>query len=144
MSAQLNQKQRALAVAFTVLGCLLILFFGLRAAHAFRKFGGRIPPPHTRPPGEVETDVERIREWMTVPFISRMYGVPEEILFDALGIPAEGNRKKSLEELNKKYYPQSDGIVEEIVKAAILAHQTTPMPDPPPMPNAPPAPLPAP
>lgn len=131
-----SKTKRALVAGFTVLGCLFILFFGLRAFHAFKKIGG--PPPPQRTPGEVETDVERIRDWMTVPFIARMYGVPEEILFDALGIPEEGNHKKSLEELNKKYYPQSDGIVEEILKKTILTHR------PPHVPDAPPTPKPAP
>jgi hypothetical protein len=138
MSTNANPKQRMLIVVFTILGCILILFFGMRTLHAFKKFNGHRPPQPS--PGEVETDVERIRDWMTVPFISRMYGVPEEIIFDALGIPEEGNRKKSLEELEKKYYPNSKGVVIEIVKTTILAHQTPPMPDAPPMPDSPPTP----
>jgi hypothetical protein len=137
-----SNTKRILVTGLTLFGCLLIFFFGLRAVHAFRKFGGT--PPPQRPSGEVETDVERIRDWMTVPFIARMYGVPEETLFDALGIPEEGNRKKSLEELNKKYYPQSDGMVEEIIKTTILTHRPPPAPDSPPVPDAPPTPSPPP
>ena len=133
MTERSNTK-RILVTGLTLFGCLLIFFFGLRAVHAFRKFGGT--PPPQRPSGEVETDVERIRDWMTVPFIARMYGVPEETLFEALEIPEEGNRKKSLEELEKKYYPNSKGTVIEIVKATILAHPPPPTPDSPPMPDA--------
>jgi hypothetical protein len=133
-----SNTKRILVTGLTLFGCLLIFFFGLRAVHAFRKFGGT--PPPQRPSGEVETDVERIRDWMTVPFIARMYGVPEETLFEALEIPEEGNRKKSLEELEKKYYPNSKGTVIEIVKATILAHPPPPTPDSPPMPDAPPSP----
>jgi hypothetical protein len=124
-----SKTKRAVVAGFTILGCLFILFFGLRAFHAFKKFGG--PPPPQRTPGEVETDVERIRDWMTVPFIARMYGVPEDILFDALEIPVEGNRRKSLEDINRIYFPQSDGLPEQIIKAAILAHQPPPTPVPP-------------
>jgi len=113
----------------TILGCLFVLFFGMRALHAFRKFGGPPPPPHTR--GEIETDVEKIRDWMTIPFISRMYDVPDDFLFEAVGIPREGNFKKSLEQLNKEYFPQTDGLVMDVVKAAILAHQAPGMPDTP-------------
>lgn len=80
------------------------------------------------PTGEVETDVEQIRDWMTIPFISRMYGVPEKILFDAIGISPEGNHKKSIEELDEEYFPEADGYIIERVKAAILAHQSPPMP----------------
>lgn len=127
--AERSKIKRALIVAFTVLGCLFILFFGLRAFHAFRKFGG--PPPPPRQYDEIETDVERIRDWMTIPFIARTYGVSEEILFGALGIPKEGNRRKSLEELDKLYFPQSIGLAEQLVKAAILAHQPPPEAVPP-------------
>jgi hypothetical protein len=69
---------------------------------------------------------------MTVPFISRMYDVPEEVLFDALESRHEGNHKKSLEELNDEFFPEADGLAERItVKAAILAHQPPPTPVPP-------------
>jgi hypothetical protein len=124
-----KRKQQALFIALTILGCLFVLFFGMRALHAFRKFGGPPPPPHTR--GEIETDVEKIRDWMTIPFISRMYGVPEKILFEAIDIPPDRNYKKSIEELNKEYFPTVDGFIIEQIKVAILAHQSTGMPDTP-------------
>ena len=127
MSMHTNSKQRVLIIILTNFGCLLILFFGLRAFHAFKKFN-RHPPPA---PGQIETDAERIRDWMTVPFVSRMYGISEEILFDALEIPGQGNRSKSLEELNDRFFPQADGLVMQIVKAAVLAHQSPPTPIPP-------------
>jgi hypothetical protein len=134
-----HRKQRLLVAGITVLGCLLIAFFGVRALHAFKKFGGHLPPP---PAGEIETDVGQIREWMTVPFIARAYGVPGEILFDALGIPPQGNHKKSLKELNEEYHPEADGYVIETVKSAILSHQTPPPPAPPTQPDSQPAPAP--
>lgn len=134
-----SKIKRAVIIALNILGCLLILVFGLRALHAFRKFSGSPHPPPSSP-GEVETDVERIRDWMTVPFIAHMYGVPAEILFEALGIPEEGNRKKNLGTLNREYFPQSDGRVEKIVKDAILAHQSPPTPEAPTLPDAKPTP----
>jgi hypothetical protein len=135
MSTQDNSKQRAsIIVVMIILGCLFIAFFGLRAFHAFKKFNG-YPPPADK----IETDVERIRDWMTVPFIARMYDVPEEVIFDALGIPPQGNRKKSLEELDDEFFPEADGLAERIVKAAVLAHHPPPTPVPPltPMPPSP-------
>jgi len=114
-------------IALVLLGVVVIIFFGMRAMHAFRKFNGHRPPP----PGKVETDVELIREWMTVPFISRMYHVPDEIIFKALEISPKNNRDKSLEDLNQEYYSKADGLVLEIVKATILANQPPPTPVPP-------------
>ena len=118
-------RLRTLIFVLIFIGGVIVGFFGLRTLHAFREFGGHRPPP---PPSVaetegIETDVELIREWMTIPFISKMYHVPPNVLFDALGIPASKNREKSLKRLNREYFPQADGIVLEKVKAAVLANQ---------------------
>jgi hypothetical protein len=115
-------RLRTLIFVLIFIGGLIVGFFGLRTLHAFREFGGHRPPP---PPSVaeaegIETDVELIREWMTIPFISKMYHVPPNVLFDALGIPANKNREKSLKQLNREYFPQADGIVVEKIKAAVL------------------------
>ena len=115
-------RLRTLIFVLIFIGGLIVGFFGLRTLHAFREFGGHRPPP---PPSVaeaegIETDVELIREWMTIPFISKMYHVPANVLFDALGIPANKNREKSLKQLNREYFPQADGIVMEKIKAAVL------------------------
>ncbi len=123
MSTPVNSKQRTLVIVLTILGCMLIAFFGLRVFRAFMKFGGHRPPPPSEP-AEIETDVELIRDWMTVSFIARTYYVPEPLIFDALGISPRDNHEKSLKEINEEYFPEQDGIVLELVKATILAHQT--------------------
>ena len=117
-------RQRALITGFILFGIVIVGFFGLRTVHAFRKFRGHHPPP--LPPAEsqqIETDVDLIRDWMTIPYISRTYQVPRKLLFDALGIPPRGNEEKSLAQLNEEYSPQAPGIVMEVVKAAIRANQ---------------------
>jgi hypothetical protein len=119
-----SPQQRALVIGFIFLGILFTAFFGMRAAHAFRKFNGH-GPPH---PGKVETDVELIRDWMTVPFISRMYHVPEEIIFEALEISPKNNRDKSLKDLNQEFFPDQDEFVVGLVKATVLAHLPPPTP----------------
>jgi len=124
-----NPKQRNLVTGLIILGLLLVIFFGLRTALAFRQFREHRPPPPfaTKP---IETDVNLIRDWMTVPFISKMYRVRPHILFDALEIPEQENREKSLRQLNEEYYPQAEGIVLEKVKAAVRAAITNrPQPD---------------
>jgi hypothetical protein len=116
-------RLRTLIFVLIFMGGVIVGFFGLRTLHAFREFGGHRPPP---PPSvaeaeRIETDVELIREWMTIPFISKMFHVPPNVLFETLGIPANKNREKSLKRLNREYFPQADGIVLEKVKAAVLA-----------------------
>ena len=124
-SPKAKPPQLKLVLAFLTLGLIFIAFFGLRVAHAFKKFNGHRPPP----PGKVETDIELIRDWMTIPFISRTYFVPEDIIFDALHIPPNGNRDKSLNDLNREYYPNETGLVLDLVKMTIAAHQPPPTPD---------------
>jgi len=117
MFSKANPKQRALVIGLIILGILFTIFFGIRAVHAYKKFNGHRPPP----PGKVETDVELIREWMTVSFISKMYRVPEKEIFDALNISPLGTQDKSLKDLNNDYYPDKDGFVMETVQATITA-----------------------
>ena len=128
MSATPPKKQRVLVIGLIALGILFTAFFGMRAFHAYKQFNGhRLPPPGR--PGKVETDVEFIRNWMTVPFIAELYRVPEPALFDALKIPPDKeNREKSLRELNRKYYPDADGFVLETVKATVTKLQPPPTP----------------
>lgn len=121
MSTTGSTKQRSLIIILIILGCLLVAFFGLRAFHAFKKFNGHRPPPPAS--AEIETDVELIRDWMTIPFIARTYWVPEKEIFDALGISPKGNREKSLKEINEEYFPKQDGLAIVLVKTAVLAHQ---------------------
>jgi len=116
-------RLRALIFVMIFIGVLIVGFFGLRTLRAFRGFREHRPPP---PPSaadaeRIETDVELIRDWMTLPFIAKMYHVRPHVLFESLGIPEQGNREKSLQQLNEEYYPESDGIVLEKVKAAVLA-----------------------
>ena len=125
MSAQGNSKQRILFIALSILGVMLILFFGLRALRAFKKFDGHRPPPMAE---ELQTDVNDIEDWMTIPFISHNYCVPPDILFDALSINEKENHKKSLKQLNDEFYAEQDGYVIETVRATILAHQPPPTP----------------
>ena len=123
-------RQRVLISALILFGIVIAGFFGLRTFLAFRSFSAHQPPP--LPPADsqsIETDVALIRDWMTIPYISRTYNVPTKLLFDALGIPSRGNEEKSLAQLNEAYSPQAPGIVLEVVKGAIRAYQPPPTPE---------------
>jgi hypothetical protein len=124
MFAQANHRQRVFVIGLIIFGILFTIFFGMRAFHAFKRFDGHRPPP----PGKVETDVELIRDWMTVSFISKTYRVPERDIFDALNVSPLGSRDKNLKALNNDYYPDKDGFVLDTVKATILAFQASHLP----------------
>ena len=115
----MQKKQKILITTLIVLGILLVIFFGLRAFRPFKELRGHRPPP-----GEIETDVTLIRDWMTIPYIAQRYFVPGEKLYKAVKIPPPGNKDKSLLQLNNEHYPDQPGYVLETIKADILAHQS--------------------
>src|SRR5512145_85085 len=95
--------QRVLVTALIIFGIWIATFFGLRTFHAYREVREHRPPPPFRNERS-ETNVQLIEDWMTVPFIAKMYYVPPQVIFDALNIPFEGNKEKSLKQLNEKYF----------------------------------------
>lgn len=118
-------KQRVLIASLIVLGILVAGFFGWRSFRAFKEFRGHSPnsfPPPAADAQEAETDVELIREWMTIGYLSHTYRLPRNLLYEALNIPPRGNEKKSLEELNQEYFPDQPGFVLETVKATIQSY----------------------
>jgi hypothetical protein len=128
-------RQRTLVLGLILIGVIFVGFFGLRFFRAFREFRGHRPPPF--PPADsqpVETDVELIRDWMTIGFISHTYRTPPNLLYKALDIPPRGNEDKSLQQLNDEYFPNQPGYVLETVKGTILASQPIPTALPPAIP----------
>jgi len=124
-------KQRSLIAGLIVLGILIVGFFGLRALFALREFRrhGGPPPLLAESFAKRETDVELIRDWMTIPYISRTYQVNPRKIFEAVGVSPKGNEEKSLLQLNEEYFPDKPGIVIELVKTVIQAEQAVlPMP----------------
>ena len=124
--------QRVLVVGLIVLGVVIVGFFGFRTFRAFREFRGHRPPhPPFAPDAnqQVQTDVELIRDWMTIGYISHSYRTPPKLLYETLGIPPKDNEGKSLKQLNDEFFPDKPGYVLETVKATILANlPPTPIP----------------
>ena len=119
-------RQRALVTILIGLGVIFVGVFGLRTAYAIREFRQHRPPPHSEA-GEPVTDVDLIRDWMTIPFIGRTYHVPPPVIFKALGIPKNKvNEEKSLKQLNEEYFPNTPGVVLQQVKATIQANLPPP------------------
>jgi len=120
----MSSAKQLLAISVLIfLGVLVVGFFGLRAVQAARHIRDGGFAPGKPPPQPSETDVKLIRDWMTIPYIARTYGVPDRILFKELKIPNEGNREKSLKELNDEYFPDQAGFVLKEVKRAITTHR---------------------
>lgn len=124
------REQRLLTISLILLGLLVAIFFGLRTLHSFRRMHGR-DPFNGKPPPAIQTDVELIRDWMTVPYIADTYGVPPDVIFKHLDIPlGKQNGRKSLKELNDEYYPDQPGVVLLQVKRTIQAFQIQAPPPP--------------
>lgn len=72
-----------------VLGAVLLVFFGTRAWHQWN-CAQRVAS------GEVQ--VQSLRGWMTLPYIARVYHVPEAELRTELGAPTTGFEERSLKD----------------------------------------------
>ena len=93
----LTDKQRTLILGLVVAGLIIVGLFGLRTLRIWRELREHRPAPGFPEVSEnIETDVELIRDWMTIPFIAKMYQVPPPVLYKALGISARGNQDKGL------------------------------------------------
>ena len=122
-----SRRERLVTIGLIVLGLILVGFFGVRAVVSFIRIQQTGLQPGV-------TDVEAIRGWMTIPYIATAYGVPEEHLFERIGIPAEGNRDKSLGQLNREYAFGQPAAILNAVKEAIRQYQR----EQPPVTRAPP------
>ena len=113
-------RRLMLSIALLLAGAALVGFFGLRAYRAYTRF-----QPDALPAGT--TDVEAIRGWMTLPYIARAYGVPEDALFDALTIPKAGNAHLSVKQLVAKY-DRDPLATRQALQQALLREQRAPPP----------------
>ena len=111
-----SRWEKRLTTTLIVLGLILILFFGFRAVRSFLRiqFTGLEPGV---------TDVELIRGWMTIPYIAAAYDVPEEYIFEQIGVPQEDNQNKSLFRLNSDYFGGEPQAILKVVQAAIRQYQ---------------------
>lgn len=130
-------KQRLITIGLILIGLLVALFFGMKTVLAFKHLRGH-GPFNGKPPSANQTDVELIRDWMTIPYIADTYGTPPDVLYFSLGIPHEKrNGRKSLKQLNDEYFPNQPDVVLLQIKTVIRAFQTQTLPPPPLTPAAP-------
>ena len=72
-------------------------------------------------------DVSTIRPWMTVPYIARVYHVPESYLYQWLHITnPQSVRRASLQTLADRYNRPVDSLIHEVQKAILTYRQQHP------------------
>lgn len=120
------KRVRFLVLSLIGIGLIAVTLFGVRVYYAWREVRGHPPPQDVLMEAIPDaTDAELIRDWMTIPFIARMYNIPPSEFYEALDIPQRGNEIKSLTQLNSQYFPETPGIVETRVKTVVLQHITS-------------------
>lgn len=127
---KLSLPKNWVQVLLLLLGLALVVFFGLRAGRAFFHLrGGDFHPEKPNP--------QDIRGWMTPAYLSKAFRLPPDCLYEKLGIPAAGNEKRSLQEINRTYYPDQPGYVLTRTREVIIEYQQERPPRPPNPPEAP-------
>jgi hypothetical protein len=99
-------------LALVVGGLFLGMLFGLRSGNSFFRIQQAGLHPGMRDP-------QAIRGWMTIPYISRIYRIPANDLYQAINVTPTGNNRKSLDELNRLYNPLMRGAILNSVKQAV-------------------------
>ena len=103
----------AVAVVVGLVGLVLASMGGYRL---YRRLTG--PPPVPR-----QVDVGLIAGWMTVPYVGRNFHIPADDLFTALGIPPEGNGRRSLNGLADQTWRDPQEVI-TIVRQTVTVFQT--------------------
>jgi hypothetical protein len=106
-----------------VAGMLLAVVFGVRATHAFANM--RHAGFHPR-----VVTVDGIQDWMTVPGLAHLFDVPEDYLYQHIGVPQQGSQHSSLSALNSRYFPGQTDVVLNRVKETVRQFQTRSIPRP--------------
>ncbi|MEI8131385.1 MAG: hypothetical protein WCG34_03055 [Leptolinea sp.] len=115
-----------LSILFFI-GIGLAIFFGIKAFRNIQriqsmKFGGG------------ETNVELIRGWMTVDYITKMYHVPPDVVLKPLNLPVKSNMKISIGSLIKAAGTSNPEVLMNQVKASINDFQQKDLKPTPPRP----------
>ena len=111
-----SRREKILTISLITVGIILIVFFGFRAVRSFLRIQLTSLEPGV-------TDIELIRGWMTVPYIATAYGVPEEYIFEQIGVPQEGNQDKGLYRLNRDYFEGEPEAILKVVQEAITQYK---------------------
>ncbi len=116
---------RAKRIGLGILVCLalgLTLFFAVRTVQAVQHF----QQTHQQ---VVSGDVRSIRPWMTIPYIARVYRVPESYLLQSLRISdPESVRHVTLTSLAGRLGLTPDALIHDLQTAILTYRQSHPTP----------------
>jgi|GEM_PF-2810814 len=84
-----NILSKKIAIICVVAGLLLLIVTALYATRYYHNPTHHIPIRSSR-------DVTAIQNWMTIHYIARSYGVPEQVLLDAVGITLQQASHQSI------------------------------------------------
>ena len=99
-------------------GVLFLVIAGHLAVTYAGRSGQR--PTLQRPP-----DVDAIADWMTLAYIARAYGVPEQALLAAVQVTAPEARHRSLRSIAQSQHKPPEQVIAAI-RAAVLAYRRQP------------------
>jgi hypothetical protein len=116
-----SQKTNRWIWVLLIFGIVLTAIFGFRAVRSFAQVRLTGLQPGT-------TDVGAIRGWMTIPYISKAYGVPSDYLYQQINVPASGSDAKNLGDLSREFFPGQPGVILQKVKDAIHSYHATSQP----------------
>ncbi|HMQ54521.1 MAG TPA: hypothetical protein PKE64_09460 [Anaerolineae bacterium] len=71
----------------------------------------------------VATGLDDVRPWMSLRYIANSTGVPEDYLFEQLGLPQAGNEGKPLDRLDDEYKFGGRREIVEAVEAALADYE---------------------
>jgi hypothetical protein len=68
----------------------------------------------------VATGLRDVRPWMSIRYIANSTGVPEQTIFDAIGVPLAGNEDKPLDFLSEEqHYPGGPRALADAIENAL-------------------------
>ena len=75
----------------------------------------------------VATGLRDVRPWMSIRYIANSTGVPEQAIFDAVGLPLAGNEDKPLDFLSQEqHYQGGPRALAEAIQNALAQQKATP------------------
>jgi hypothetical protein len=112
----INKRKKTIIILVIIAGIALVGFFGFRTFRSIMRLRQMERMP-------LSTDVELIRGWMTLPYISDAYRVPPKVLIEACKLPPPVKDHESLSQINRTIAPNDPGSTVECIKKAVSAFQ---------------------
>lgn len=118
-----NAHRHPFLYVFFVVGILCLIAAAILSLSTVQRI-------HRRPlPRPSQTDVSLIQDWMTLPYISKVYGVPEPYLLDQLKITPADSKGKNLKALAASLNESSETLVQK-VQSSVTQFQQSRKPEP--------------